>query len=206
MANEVQRQAALERAGATFRPQSTPVGIPEIGDAAKFLSQYTTHPIQLPLTNETYRWVFPTLAVSLTTTTTSDVNEYKLPNTHHLLITKIQGHLAFNNPDGETLSITGLGNPSLRDRIALKAMNCRMKLINTARTGEQIFPNNDLALSTLIEAAGGGPIELPTPHFIHAGDTLEMTAALQDTAAAIVGGSTQYGVVVHGLLIRKSRG
>ncbi len=202
----VQRAQAEARARASA-PTPTPAGIPMPGDVIKFLKQYTAFPLELPLTNGDYRDVLIRLRGTLTTATTSTTDEYKVPTTHMLLIQEIRGTVAFNDPDGETLSITGLGNPFVLDRIAIKGMNCRATLQNTDRSAENIIgENRNVPLSSLMEVGGGAPVKFSPPHPVLAGQALELAVELTDTAAAIVGGSTDYGILINATLVRTRAG
>lgn len=203
----IQRALANERARAALAPGATPQGIPAVSDVVKYLKQYTGYPLSLPLDNGDYRKITLRLRATLTTAATSATDEYKVPTTYALLIHSIRGDVAFNNPDGETLNITGIGNPMVLDRIALKAMNCTASLVNRDRSDEKIIgEKRDVPLSALMDLVGGKPEEYDPPHIVLGGQTLQGSFALTDTGASIVGASTDYGFVINATLVRTRKG
>jgi len=177
-----------------------PVLVPN--SVVAWLQQFTPNPIQTPLTPHEYEQVAITMRTRLTTSTTSGNQTFRVRSDCALLIKSIRGHLAFNDPDGETLSITGLGNATVLDRIMIKSMNCRLQLENQDRTVPLFAGGQDLPLSQILCHIGGKPVEFDPPHIVLPGQTLSLNTALQDTASAIVGGSTDYGVQIDGYWLR----
>ncbi|MDO8688542.1 MAG: hypothetical protein Q7R39_00770 [Dehalococcoidia bacterium] len=126
---------------------------------------------------------------------------FRAPATHNFVIEKILAHLVFKAPTTETASIVGIGNPSTIDRMALKAMNCKVDLQNTDRA-QKVIETNSLSLAALHRAAGGEPMEFEPGHILLAGEQVQMDLSLIDTTASVVGGDTEYGLVLVGTLIR----
>lgn len=169
-----------------------------------WLKQYTPWEIKTPLTPEEYECVAITMRTRLLAGTTSGQQNFRVRSNHVLLITTIRGHLAFNDLDGETLAITGLGNPDMHDRLFIKAMNCRMDLMNQDRNIKIFEGGQTLPLAQLLPMTGGEPIRFDPPHIVMPGQTIQLDTTLNETAAALVGGSTDYGVQIDGILVRVS--
>lgn len=157
------------------------------------------------LTPEDYRRIAITMRVALTTTTTSDNNTYKVPSTHKLLITGIQGHLAGMV---STDSAIGTGNltTAAGELFRWKAQNCRVTLINADDSTNILGENQAMSLATLLPSANGQPLDWRNaPHIVLPAATIQMTATLISTVAAQVGSSTEYGVTIDGVLVRVKR-
>lgn len=173
-------------------------------DIHAFLQQFTPWQFKAPLSPDDFRWASIQLRARLTTSTTSGQVNYRAPANFNMLIFGIQAHLALNDPDGETVTVTGIGNPDVVSRMLMKAMNARVALQNSDRPGgAKIFEQNDKPLGNLVVPIGK-PLEFFPPHMVKDAENLQMDVSLQDTAAAIVGGSTDYGVDILALLVRKS--
>ena len=125
------------------------------------------------------------------------------------IVHEVRGYLSFNNWDGESdLAVDGLagGWPGPRDRAYLKASNCKLKLKNKDNKLD-IFEEEDLVLSEILCSVGGHPLkyggETRPAWVIPNGTTIEMTATLQDTAAVLIGASSDYGVIISGVYMPK---
>jgi hypothetical protein len=181
-------------------------------DLIAFLKQFTKYNIAPDgiLTPKDYRNIEVTLRsrVTLATAAAPPNNEstYRVPTSHKLLVWAIRGMLAFNAPASESAAIGNLGQPDVRDRMALKAMNARLSFVNNDLSGEKFFDNKDLPLSSILEVVGGKPIEYPVvPGIVNPGQTIEMDVTFLDAAtAAVIGGSTDYGIVLDACLLRVS--
>lgn len=183
-------------------PTAPPVLVPN--SVVAWLQQFTPWQLQSPLTPHEFEQAAITMRTRLTTSTTSGTQTFRVRSTHVLLIKSIRGHLAFNAVTGETLAITGVGNPGVLERMQIKAMNCRMTLENQDRTIPLFAGGQDLPLSQILTNLGGKPLEFDPPHIVLPGQTLSLATTLQDTTGAIVGGSTDYGVQVDGYWLRVS--
>ena len=150
-----------------------------------------------------------TIAVAINTGTSggSASDDFRVPEDEDFVIEEIRGHLSFNNWDGETLTITGLGQPTPTDRIAIKAYNARI-LLENIDSKRKLFDENDISLGDILAASGGQPIRGGSglrPAFVIAhGQTLRMTATLRDTASALVGGESNYGVTLVGVFLSRA--
>lgn len=174
-------------------------------DIHAFLQQFTPWSFKSPLTPDDYRWASIQLRQRLTTSVQSGQVNFRAPANFNMLIFAITGHLAFNDPDGETLSITGIGNPSVVDRILLKAMNVRIAFQNSDRSGgAKIFENQDKPLSNLLPHVGGKPLEFFPPYIVKDAENLQMDVSILDTGTSIIGGSTDVGLDLTALLVRVS--
>lgn len=111
-----------------------------------------------------------------------------------LLISEIRPIVAIRAVTSETLTITNVGNlNSVREREAMKAGNARA----TLKLPDQ---NWDLTEDAVALPLNTAPIILPRGRELVIPPTqkVRMTVALTDTTAAIVGGSTDYGVLLIG--------
>ena len=134
--------------------------------------------------------------------TATDTDEYIVPAESMLLIHAIHGHLLMRAPTGESAAIPGIGNPRYLARVALTAANCKIALTNNENKLQIFEGSNDLTLLTLIGAGGSRPLHFEVPHKVIRGQKILMTTSLVDTTASIIGGSTEYGVVIHGTLVK----
>lgn len=146
------------------------------------------------------------MATISTSTANSTANsaKYTVPANSGLFIQELHGIVAFNDPDAETLNITGIGNPEVIGRTLLKAMNCRVTLRDLDAPRDIMPDRTEVPLAPFVASIGGRPIILPPngPEFIPPGHNLQLTAKLKDTAGAIVGGETQYGFLLVGKQVR----
>lgn len=192
-----------------MNPRAIQPGGPVVGpgpanllDVRAYLRQYTTWNFRTPLGPDDYFWRTEQLKSAITTSATTASVTYNAPANFNMLIQKIRGHLAFNNGDGETLSIDGIGNPFVKDRMLLKAMNTRLALQNTGRTAK-VFSTADLPLSSILESVGGKALDFSlAPLVVPDGEGLQLDISTQDTASALIGGSTDMGVELVALFVR----
>lgn len=166
------------------------------------------HPEQL-------RVVVIPMFVTLDGVTQSGYDTYRVPTTHDLVIEQIRAHLVLLDPANEGGGIGTVGEPGsviqtgklvlvgYRDRLAMKANNCLLDLKNSDRE-QKVIDNHSMSLGTLHEAAGGMPIDLgATPQKVIAGESIRLDVRYAAvTPAPLIAGSTQYGVVLIGKLIR----
>lgn len=163
------------------------------------------------LSPEDYRAVAVPLYAVLNAAATSGSDTYRVPATHNLAIEQIRSHLVLKAFDQELLTLNhasdvtkGVGAPTITDRVRLKAMNCRLDLKNSDRE-QKLFDNHSLALASLLSGMGD-PLDFSVePHIVPAGETLLMNATLINTDAKMIGGDTEYGLVLIGKLIRVAR-
>ncbi|HYE89984.1 MAG TPA: hypothetical protein VEA38_03145 [Terriglobales bacterium] len=165
------------------------------------------------LTPHDYRSVAITLRSRVTNTTDAAAPpntdaKYRVPDTHNLVIRGIRGYVAPNDPDGsnETLAVGNLGNLELVDRMRMKANNCRATLVNND-LNENLFEYKALPLGAITPDLGGKPLDWSeAPTVIMGGQTLQMDITFLDTASAIIGASTDYGLVLDAILVRRRTG
>lgn len=129
---------------------------------------------------------------------------YRVPSTYKLAITRIHAHVALLSQATEALALGFMTSiQSVRERIASKAMNARVQLVNLDTQIPILGENHAANLGSLMELAGGSPIDFREfPHLVLPGQTLQLTVTLIDATAAIVGANTEYGVVLDALLLR----
>ena len=146
--------------------------------------------------------VVPMMAVLQVGTTTSS-DKYTIPGDHMLLIHEIRGHLLMKSMTSETVAITGIGNPSFLDRVAMKAMNCKVGLVQNESKLDILGDTNENTLGMLVGLPGSRPLKFDkVPQKVLRGNTLLMTCELVDTTASIVGGATEYGLAIIGTLVK----
>lgn len=166
---------------------------------------------------EDYRGVIIPLYVVLDTTTLTNTKAYRVPSTHNLVIHEIIGHLGLIGLLDEVLAVnhasagTGIGSSStdgtvdFLGRALFKAMNAKLTLSNTDRS-QDVFLNQTVNLASITPIVGGRMVDLSRmPHIIPAGETIEVGVTLQQTDDKVVGGDTEYGVVLIGHLVRVGR-
>lgn len=155
------------------------------------------------LSPERYRPVAIPLFKSLSTTTTSSSDKFTCPDIQRFLIRRILAHLQIADLSAESQAVSAVGNPSFRDRLVMKAANCRINIQNTSRTQKLIDGDNGLVLASLMSPVGDGPIDWrDAPYILMPGETVKVDMALIDTASDAAGGATEYGVVLEGILLR----
>ena len=170
----------------------------------KFLQQFTRWGMKWPISPEDYYWTSVQLKAAILSGTTTAQVKHNCPSNFVSLIFAIEGHLAFNNPDGETLSVTNLGNLGVKDRVLLKAMNTRLALQNENRKAYNYFDTADKPLSSILKTAGGTPLEFFPPIIASPADVLVLDISVAETESTIIGGSTDSGVDLHILRVRAS--
>lgn len=170
------------------------------------------------LSPEDYRGVAIPIYATLGPAVFTGSDTYRVPSTHEFVIKQVVGHLALIDYTNEVRDV-GPADPtkgisdqagataalSFLNRVMAKSMNCRLDLRNSDRE-QKLFDNHSLSLSTILTLIGGRPLDWSeTPHIVPAGETLAFNAALIQQAAAMVGGNTEYGVVLIGDLIRVAK-
>ena len=170
----------------------------------KFLQQFTRWGMKWPLSPEDYYCTSIQLVAAILSGTTTGQVKHNCPSNFVTLIFGIEGHLAFNLPASETLSVTNLGNLTVQDRVLLKAMNTRLALQNENRKAYKYFETADKPLSAILKTAGGTPLEFMPPIIASPADVLVLDISTQSTESTIVGASTNVGVDLHVLRVRAS--
>lgn len=146
------------------------------------------------------------LQVSLSATTTSGNDTYKVPSDRVLVIKAVHGYLRFTDFTNEVALAAVLGtNVAPTERAYVKAQNCLVELKNADRSMLWTERNNP-PLATLMPRMGR-PLELPKemPFILQPTETMKASFSLQDTTAAIIGAATIYGVSLVGALIPHKR-
>lgn len=151
---------------------------------------------------EEYRRVSIALYKSMSAVGT-DFDTYRVPGTHKLAITGVRGHLAMIGMASEVLNLGNLtSNTSVQDRALMKAMNCRVALKNDD-DNVKLTEGRDLSLADILELAGGKELDwADAPHVIERGKTIRADMTLVQSDAYVLGGATEYGVVINGILLR----
>lgn len=181
------------------------MNIPQL-DVLAFLKQFTQWQMKYPLSVDDYRWAtYPMRAALLTGTTTGSVTQ-RIPNTHIALVYSIHAFVRITDLSAESLAISAVGNPTFKERLALKANNCKFDFkiadgdVAKFVEGASALQEN---LGSLHPAAGGEPYRYNPPMIVDGGKTLQLDLSLEDTAADVVGSTTLYGVGVRALLVRR---
>lgn len=178
-----------------------------IAQIRNWLSQFTGYPVGSSsyLTVNEYQPVIVVLRTPLNTTTTSNSDTYRVPNPYNLLVQRVRGMFGFRALTSETLTITGVGNPDIIERVMMHASNCRVELKNDDKDYD-VIDNQQLVLAPILPELGGAPVEFDPPLNVLTGQTLKMTVSLNDTTTAVVGGNSEYGLVLEGVLVRTDGG
>lgn len=157
----------------------------------------------LKLSQDDVRGVGISLQATLSSTTPG-TDTYRVPSDQELVITTIQGYLAFSTLNSESTAILGWLNLDPSERWFVKSQNCVVGLANQDRN-LQIFDNRDQRMSAITPPVGV-PMQfsLEMPFIVPAGHTLKGTFTLQDSTSAIVSGATVYGLLLTGALIPKA--
>ena len=152
------------------------------------------------LTSDDYREVVVDLNAALSNTVASGVDTYQVPTTHKLVIRKVLPHLVMTDPAIETAFSTGIAGTAYQDHEKFKASNCRVTLTNTESNEKIIGENDEVPLSSIM----ADPIDWgEMPHIVSPGAVLQLDVALVSSGvSAYVGGTTEYGVVLVGALVR----
>lgn len=151
---------------------------------------------------EDYREIAVPLLAALTTSTVTGSDKFRAPSTHNFAITEIRGHILLRDLSTESQAVSAVGNPSFPDRVAIKASNCRLALQNTDRTQKIFETSAQLSIGTFVEFAGGRPMVFDRPQILPAGENVQVDFTLVDTASDVVGGTTEYGIILIGALVR----
>lgn len=186
-----------------------PISPPMAGEEAKQPIRATMYELT-KLNPEEYRGAIIPLFARLAATDTSGSQTFRAPATHNLAIKKIYGHIALNALASETLDLSAVmvGNftnsPMLSERVLMKAMNARITLKNSDRSQNIIDGGfGSQTLVSLLPMFGGQVADFEkAPHILPAGETLEMAVSLVQSTASILGGATEYGVVLIGDYVR----
>lgn len=166
------------------------------GRIASFLQE------ALDLSPAVVRGVGITLSAALTTSLTQSTVKYRIPADQELIIFSIHGFLKFTTLNSETTAILTWLNLEPSERWFVKSQNCNLGLKNFDRSLD-VFEGDGVVPMSAITPPVGVPMYFhpEAPCIFNAGHTLQATFTLSDTTAAIVGGSTTYGVVLTGNLI-----
>ncbi len=135
--------------------------------------------------------------------TTPGTDSYRVPSDQELVITTVQGYLAFSTLNSESTAILGWLNLDPSERWFVKTQNCAVGLVNVDRN-LQLFDNRDQRMSAITPPVGV-PMQfsLEMPFIVPAGHNLKATFTLQDSTSAIVSGASVYGLLLTGALIPK---
>lgn len=134
------------------------------------------------------------------TTTLSDTN-YVVAADQDLYLYSIAGYLSPNDLSAEPTAMLTWLNLEPSERYLVKAMNCAVQMENVTRN-YKVFDGREAMLSSLMPPFGM-PLQWPveTPFCAPAKHVLKATFTLQDTASDVVGASTDYGILLSGVLV-----
>lgn len=194
--------AAVANALAKFEAERS---LNDVKNIVGYLRQFTKWRFKTPVDPDDYRWATVQMKQTVTTGNAAGVptTSYRAPANFHMLVFGIEGHLAFNSLSSETLSVSNIGNPSVQDRLLIKAMNARLAFTNTDRNGgTKIFENANLPLASVLDYLGGQPLAFEPPHVVPNGENLQLDITMSDTTAAVIGGSTDIGINIKALFVR----
>lgn len=140
-------------------------------------------------------------------------DEILIGSDEDFVVYEVRGYLSFNAWTSETALDATLGtNVSPRDRAYVKAANCKINLkvkdTKIPITDGETYDN--LVLASILPEVGGLPLRFGgenrpswvVPH----GQQIQMTATLSITTAALVGGSSDYGVTLAGVYMTRPDG
>lgn len=185
-----------------------PISPPPAGEESKYPIRSRVYEMT-QLDPEVYRGAIIPLVARLAATDTTGSQQFRAPATHKLAIKEIWGHLALFALASETLDLSAVmvGNftnsPMLSERVLMKAMNARLTLKNNDRTQNIIDGGvGSLSLNAILPMCGGRVVKFDEPHIVPAGETLEMAVSLAQSTASILGGATEYGVILVGDYVR----
>ena len=157
-------------------------------------------------TRKLFRRPVPLLVTHTTSTATGTLyDNFRVPVDYAFFVEDIRGTLRMDSMTGETLAVTGIGNPNLVERCLMKAMNARISLSDEDDTFPLIATTDNastLALSDVLIQVGGDPIVNVIPDLVPPGHRVRMGVTRFDTTAAIGGAATKYGLVLTGTFVR----
>jgi hypothetical protein len=162
------------------------------------------------LTPDQFRPVTISLQVTLGSISPRGQAQFTIPSNQRMLLmqmTPIIVPATLSNPLDATSGVYNVGVPApgdvfaggtVRDLLYGKAQNCRVSLGLVSQTF-QLFPQYSFSLADLMSENGECPSLMDMPGILPQGTTIDLLAALQDSAAA--GGDTEYGLVLSGAYI-----
>lgn len=160
------------------------------------------------------------LRVTLDAAKLSDFDEYRIDGGYHFIAWEVRPHVAMNSLSTE-VAAGGAGSLGLiggvQQRQLLKALNAQVELFNPDREAMRYIETDvqnsagdlstALRMSDLMSMAGGGSILFASandimPLLVMEGDRIRMKVTLADSAAAVVGQQTEYGLSLIGAFVR----
>ena len=179
-----------------------------IPDVRAYVGQYSDYPIGVdaqgrpgPISGEHIKWTCVPITMTLGgANVDDDDNTYNGPANFVSLVFGIEAHLGMNDISAELLSVSNIGNPSLPDRLMLKAQNYKVSFENIDKEGGAKIFNSAKRLSSLMHPG----VWLPIPIVVPKAETLKVTIDSVDEAADVTGGATVVGLDVWILQVRCS--
>lgn len=171
----------------------------------------------LSLSPEDYRGVVIPIYVPLDGTTITNLqgqDSYRVPGTHVLAITNIEGFMAMPSwqNDDDDASSTNANTDALLGMMLAKAMTTMIRLSNVDRDSQIILGegSRQCNLSSILGVLGGKPIDwTDRPHLVLPGEKLQLDVTWNDSTVvgANDGGNKvqQYGINIIGYLVRAGR-
>lgn len=146
------------------------------------------------------------VAIPMQATLTSSVttladSTYTVAADQDLYLYSVAGYLSPNDLSSEPTAMLTWLNLDPSERFLVKAMNCVVQLENTSRQ-YKVFDGREATLASLMPPFGL-PLQWPveTPLSVPAKHSLKATFTLQDTGSDVVGASTDYGILLSGVLV-----
>lgn len=171
---------------------------PLIVDVRSYIAQFVPWDIPLPISPEDVKWVVVPITVTVGGSNQDDQDsDWNGPANFYSLILGIEAHVGMNDVSTESVAISGLGNPSVDERMLAKAQNYKVSFENTDRSGGMKIFDGPIRLSSLLPGKW-----LPVPVIVPKAETLKVTIDTVDEAADITGGSTDIGLDLWILQVR----
>ena len=178
-----------------------------ITDIRSYAAQFTDWPIGVdaqgrpaPISPEDLKWTSVPIKVTLGGSNVDDDDDtYNGPANFMSLIFSLEAHIGLNDVSAESTAVAGAGNPTIDQRLLLKAQNYKVSFENADRSGGAKIFNAAKRLSSLLVPGG---IWLPIPIIVPAAESLKVTIDSVDEDANVTGGSTDVGIDVWVLQLR----
>jgi len=161
--------------------------------------------------NRGLRYRAATISLSATIvgagTAASGSADFRIAQNEDFLVKSIRGFIVLNDLASEAATFANLaGSTSVVDRLAARAANCRVTLLNKD-TKVPYTENEGIGLATLTPEAGGQPMVFQpdvVPGFILPHNmTVQAQFALQSANAFFNTASTSYGITLSGIYVTR---
>lgn len=176
-----------------------------IPNIREYCAQFTDWPIgvdaqgrSVPISAEHLKWYSVPITVAVNGSQVDDDDDtYNGPANFVSLIMGIEAHIGLADVSSESVAVAGAGNPTISDRLLLKAQNYKVSFENTDKQGGAKIFAAPKRLSSLLKS-----IWLPIPIIVPKAETLKVTIDSVDEAADVTGGETEVGLDLWILQLR----